>query len=170
MADPAPPRRRFQFRLRTLMIGVTLLAVPCRLHRLAGENCEGGKKIRESVVGSFVTAPDFAKMVHGGIFKLETLPHISSLRRLLGDEAMVSISVFKDDDVDAVRVAFPEAEVNGLRPMNERLLATYLGLPTIKFPAAVLHTGITHYPIGRSVASCREIHYNRGQGHQGGWP
>jgi hypothetical protein len=24
-----PPRRRFQFRLRTLMVGVTLLAVPC---------------------------------------------------------------------------------------------------------------------------------------------
>jgi hypothetical protein len=29
MADqPATPRRHFQFRLRTLMIGVTLLAVP----------------------------------------------------------------------------------------------------------------------------------------------
>jgi hypothetical protein len=26
---PKPKRRRFQFRLRTLMIGVTLLAVPC---------------------------------------------------------------------------------------------------------------------------------------------
>ncbi len=29
MADQPSPRRRFQFRLRTLMIGVTLLAVPC---------------------------------------------------------------------------------------------------------------------------------------------
>src|SRR5580693_1171162 len=28
MADQPQPRRRFQFRLRTLMIGVTLLAVP----------------------------------------------------------------------------------------------------------------------------------------------
>jgi hypothetical protein len=29
MADQRPPRRWFQFRLRTLMIGMTLLAVPC---------------------------------------------------------------------------------------------------------------------------------------------
>ncbi len=30
MADPASPRRRFQFCLRTLMIGATLFAlVPC---------------------------------------------------------------------------------------------------------------------------------------------
>jgi hypothetical protein len=29
MADSAPPRRRFQFRLRTLLIVVTLLAVAC---------------------------------------------------------------------------------------------------------------------------------------------
>jgi hypothetical protein len=29
MADPAPSRRRFQFRLRTLLIVVTVLAVPC---------------------------------------------------------------------------------------------------------------------------------------------
>ena len=29
MPDQPPPRRRFQFRLRTLMIGVTLLAVAC---------------------------------------------------------------------------------------------------------------------------------------------
>jgi hypothetical protein len=29
MADQPVARRRFQFRLRTLMIGVTLLAVPC---------------------------------------------------------------------------------------------------------------------------------------------
>jgi hypothetical protein len=27
--DQPPPRRRFQFRLRTLMIGITLLAVVC---------------------------------------------------------------------------------------------------------------------------------------------
>jgi hypothetical protein len=29
MADQPSPHRRFQFRLRTLMIGVTLLAIPC---------------------------------------------------------------------------------------------------------------------------------------------
>jgi hypothetical protein len=29
MANQPSPRRRFQFRLRTLMIGVTLLAIPC---------------------------------------------------------------------------------------------------------------------------------------------
>ena len=32
-----PHRRRFQFRLRTLMLGVTLLAVPY-LRRMAGED------------------------------------------------------------------------------------------------------------------------------------
>jgi hypothetical protein len=29
MPDQPSPRRRFQFRLRTLLIGVTLLAIPC---------------------------------------------------------------------------------------------------------------------------------------------
>jgi hypothetical protein len=29
MPEPAPPRRSFQFRLRTLLIGVTLLAIVC---------------------------------------------------------------------------------------------------------------------------------------------
>jgi hypothetical protein len=31
MADPAPPRRRFQFRLRTLLIGVAIIAALCPL-------------------------------------------------------------------------------------------------------------------------------------------
>jgi hypothetical protein len=40
MADQPPPRRRFQFRLRTLMIGVTLASVACWgwvLYRRVGE-------------------------------------------------------------------------------------------------------------------------------------
>jgi hypothetical protein len=41
MADPAPPRRRFQFRLRTLLIVVTLVAAACWVivdrQRLIGE-------------------------------------------------------------------------------------------------------------------------------------
>jgi hypothetical protein len=38
MADSAPTRRRFQFRLRTLLIGVTLLAAACAIAKLAIEN------------------------------------------------------------------------------------------------------------------------------------
>jgi hypothetical protein len=39
MEPPLPsPRRRFQFRLRTLMIGVTLLAVACGFAALVIEN------------------------------------------------------------------------------------------------------------------------------------
>ena len=41
MAAQPSPRRRFQFRLRTLLIVVTLLAVPLRLRRLAGEDRAG---------------------------------------------------------------------------------------------------------------------------------
>ena len=41
-----PPKRklhRFQFRLRTLIIVVTLLALPCALRRMAGEDRAGAK-------------------------------------------------------------------------------------------------------------------------------
>jgi hypothetical protein len=37
LADQPSPRRRFQFRLRTLMIGVTLLAVVCVCDYVAHE-------------------------------------------------------------------------------------------------------------------------------------
>ncbi len=119
MPDQFSPRRRFQFRLRTLMIVVTLLALPCGYVGWQAKIVRERKVLRETVIGSFVTAEDFSKMVQGGAFKLETLPHVSWLRRLLGDEAIVTISVFKVDDVDAVRVAFPEAEVNRLDAKSE---------------------------------------------------
>ncbi len=42
-AEPNRNRRWFQFRLRTLMIAVTLLAVRVRLRGLAGEDREGAE-------------------------------------------------------------------------------------------------------------------------------
>jgi hypothetical protein len=38
MADPAPTRRRFQFRLRTLLIVVAVVAAACAIAKLAIEN------------------------------------------------------------------------------------------------------------------------------------
>ena len=43
MSCKPSPRRRFQFRLRTLMIVVTLLAVACGVRRLAGEDRAGAE-------------------------------------------------------------------------------------------------------------------------------
>ena len=59
--DPAP-RRRFQFRLRTLMIGVTLLAVPY-LRRMAGEDREGAEGDARVVKGSRRLLMDVAEAV-----------------------------------------------------------------------------------------------------------
>ncbi len=66
MADQPPPRRRFQFRLPTLMIGVTLLAIYCGtvawfLHdgqRLIRERDDAEERARDAAKREAMTRED----------------------------------------------------------------------------------------------------------------
>ena len=76
MSDQPSPRRRFQFRLRTLMIAVTLLAVPCAY---VGWQAKIVRERRELLDKLFA--------LHHGIYRLDTKnERVPWLRRLLGDE------------------------------------------------------------------------------------
>jgi hypothetical protein len=105
MADPAPARRHFQFRLRTLMIVVTLF---CAVF--------GGYVIRERAVVQ-ERAAAFAEMQQkvfspfpGQRFWVDT-SKVSWLRRWLGDQAVTNAYIPGDADISTVQrfhAAFPE--------------------------------------------------------------
>jgi hypothetical protein len=104
MASPSP-RRRFQFRLRTLMIGVTLLAVPCgfwaRDYRLASERAE----FRKTLINSAWSNGDDSV--------------ISSFRQWLGDMPyhMVALPLESSREIrDRAKSLFPEAVIVALNP------------------------------------------------------
>src|SRR5690349_20051060 len=78
MAELAPARRRFQFRLRTLMIVVTLLAVPCAY---VGWQA---KIVRERrALFDEIKAADGGELNDGNVS-----PSPPWLRRILGDETV----------------------------------------------------------------------------------
>jgi hypothetical protein len=104
MADQLPPRRRFQFRLRSLMIMVTLLAVPCayvgwqvRLVRERRDILDNRTKHATAIYG-MVDPPSLTLGV----------------RRWLGDVAVRQFffnADATDDEIEVTRRALPEAEV-----------------------------------------------------------
>ena len=99
MADP-PPRRRLQFRLRTLMIVVTLLAVAC------GYLGRQAEIVRERK--AFCESPQFCMVV------CSDCTHAPWIRRILGD--FDCLFVIADDNVsdaelERCRIAFPEMDV-----------------------------------------------------------
>jgi hypothetical protein len=95
--------RRFQFRLRTLMIVVTLLAVPCAYVGWQAKVVRERLAIRENPK---VWEP----------YKLESdwSPEISWIRHLLGDRGCIFL--ITDDnatgsELERFRAAFPEAKI-----------------------------------------------------------
>jgi hypothetical protein len=110
MSHEMNARRRFQFRLRTLMIGVTLLAVPMgyvgwqativrkRTSELdtLGKNCK------------IIFAPADAR------------PRLPWIRRLLGDKDVAAINLPPTtiEEVYRVKEVFPEADVVGNLKLN----------------------------------------------------
>ena len=116
-AEPLKRKRRwFQFRLRTLMIGVTLLAVACGYvgwqAKIVRERTAWLSTIRDRG-GNVVTV----QMV-GLYFKLRE--RISSFREWLGDTAIQGMQLPTDtkaDDVDRIKSAFPESDIT-LRPTD----------------------------------------------------
>jgi hypothetical protein len=112
MADQPPRRRRFQFRLRTLMIGVTLLAVP-----LAYVGWQA-KIVRER-------RAELSRAVDGRLLEICGNGEnrvISWIRRVLSDQRVGSIKVLTGTDateLDRLRVLFPEAEVKVWTPADQ---------------------------------------------------
>jgi hypothetical protein len=106
MAAPSP-RRRLQFRLRTLMIGVTLLAVPlgylgwqAKIARVRESLLESKRRFVQRIV-EFGTIDD-------------SLGIITSLKRWPGDRRYREILLSDetpDDSVLELRSAFPEAVI-----------------------------------------------------------
>jgi len=135
MADQPSPRRRFQFRLRTLMIGVTMLALPlgyAAWHiRIVRERKEllslvvdrgGGYLISDEPILSRVRPvgtlpPDGLIRRNRSFTTLSThdvTKNPSWIRVWFGDESVatlwLSASVSSDDSARIV-AAFPEANV-----------------------------------------------------------
>ena len=100
---------RFQFRLRTLMIVVTLLAV------LMGYVGGQAKVVRERAA-MLSTIRDRG----GYVVEASTVPflkpwaRITSFREWLGDIAIQGIQLpteTKEDEVDRIKIAFPESNI-----------------------------------------------------------
>jgi hypothetical protein len=125
MADQPRPRRRFQFRLRTLMIVVTLTAVLCsyaareakivreREAILASIKNAGGDYILAGAPPVYVDAvwlndgkPLLQQFAKG---REESRP--SMLRRWLGDVAVIRINAWDSRTELEIARCFPEANI-----------------------------------------------------------
>ena len=102
---------RFQFRLRTLMIGVALLAIPCAYVGWQAKIVRDRKAVarwieeRNGDLSDNITTP-----LHGPY-----QPQVSWLRRTLGDKGVADVLFPKpltDDDKQRIKDAFPEAELS----------------------------------------------------------
>jgi len=104
-------RARFQFRLRTLMIAVTLLAlIPCGYVGWRAKIVRERKLMLDKVVS---LGGGYAALVNGR--SIGNGP--SQIDRLLGDEPIVEISFSKSNVGDrfaGLRAAFPEASIDDL--------------------------------------------------------
>ena len=103
--DNAEPLRRwYQFGLRTLLIGVGLLAVPCAYVGWQANIVRERKSMLKGpgVYGEWRLAPD-----------------VSWIRKLLGDTGYSGVFVPLDtttDELERFKIAFPEADVDFRRP------------------------------------------------------
>jgi hypothetical protein len=101
-SEPKRKRRWYQFRLRTLLIGVTLVAACAYVGRQA-------KIVRERQ--AWRANPRFWEPITNVEIIKSSIPWI---RRLLGDSDCICITAVDgvtDTELDACRSAFPEADV-----------------------------------------------------------
>jgi hypothetical protein len=122
MSDQPSPRRRFQFRLRTLMIGVTLLAAACGYVAWQAKIVKERKAVADLVqhyqvsvywsseVKRALPAASGLRIWQDGI--VLPLREVSWLRRWLGDDAATFILYrmqMPKDEIARMKAAFPEA-------------------------------------------------------------
>jgi hypothetical protein len=115
---PKRKHRRFQFRLRTLMIGVTLLAVACGYIGSQAKFVRERNAFRAAATTIGLTPRNVRNWPF--VFEDNWLPDdVSWLRKLLGDETMLFIVVVPESSADEIREAkeiYPEARVAHFEP------------------------------------------------------
>jgi hypothetical protein len=123
MPDQPPPRRRFKFRLRTLLIGVTLLAVVCGYvgwqAKIVNERAALlSIKFREGQLTPILIKRDQEVISQFHFFRVprKGINHgISWLRVWLGDIEVEDIELKEDADgatLNQYLAAFPEARIH----------------------------------------------------------
>jgi hypothetical protein len=108
MADQPSPRRRFQFRLRTLMIVVTLLAVPMSYVGWQAKIVRERSAMREWVSGQDGRCMQSGYGDDSGV-EVPTL-----IRRWLGDQKVGVVVLLKpvsDDDRERLKDTFPGVQI-----------------------------------------------------------
>jgi hypothetical protein len=118
-ADP-PKRKRnlFQFRLRTLLIGVALLAVPCAYVGWQAKIVAERKSLLERSDPSNGPILTYGEVVNG-FGDHAGLVELPPLREWLGDKAIDRIDLIYDAPpsfAQEVRDAFPEAAIFQIPP------------------------------------------------------
>ena len=104
-AEPAKPRGRwFQFRLRTLLVGVALLAIP------------GAYVGHEAKIVSAQRVWIAEHRATVSIFKGVDDNRPSAIRRFLGDEDYGEVMIVSDADLAEAKALFPEAYVTSSMP------------------------------------------------------
>ena len=116
-ADPPKrKRRRFQFSLRSLLIGVALLAVACgyvgRQAEIVRERQAMLDRI-DGIRGVYWTAETFRELIEKSTWHSQdwSPPRIPLIRRWLGDHAIVWIALPTLEQRREFGVAFPEASI-----------------------------------------------------------
>jgi hypothetical protein len=101
--DKPSPRRRFQFRLRTLMIAVTLLAVPCAYVGRQVKIVRERRTWLEDLRTGYWTGSQYDKSKSPSV-----------LRRWLGDRAVerVYLRDISPAQLEEIKWLFPEAKVS----------------------------------------------------------
>jgi hypothetical protein len=105
---PKRNRRWFQFSLRTLLIGVALLAMPCAYVGWQGRDVRERKEAMKKFVHAYA--------IYG--MPISRNP-ASQLRRWLGDTRIESFYFDKeasDDEIQTARREFPEAAIHRDKP------------------------------------------------------
>jgi hypothetical protein len=108
------PRHRFQFRLRTLLIVVTIAAAGCAYLGHEWRIVQHRKALLKTT--DCLWEPWSAEMRNPGGLGLRVPsepPSIPFVRRLLGDEPIFFFGQFSNtskDEVEELHAAFPEAE------------------------------------------------------------
>src|SRR5947209_1765141 len=118
-------RRRFQFRLRTLFIVVTIVAVVC---------CYVGHeyrivKTRQEWVTDRVPVFEAADVAPKEINKRNPATDPSLIRRWLGDKAETYIDVDSEADAATAKSLFPEATIKLVVNSTQPAAATSTGAP-----------------------------------------
>jgi hypothetical protein len=117
IADPPKRKRRwYQFSLRSLLIGVALLAVACgyvsRQAEIVRERQAMLDRI-DGIRGVYWTAETFRELIERSTWHSQdwSPPRIPLIRRWLGDHAIVWIALPTLEQRREFGVAFPEASI-----------------------------------------------------------